>query len=82
MGSVAATDSIDGVLEAHEADIKRDYEALVPESIRHLFERVELENNLYGIIVTWVFRDGSSLPGPEIQLEVLADHYPDCIVRY
>ena len=82
MGSIAAMNSIDRVLEKHGEDIRLDYESRVPESVKHLFDRVELENNLYGIAVTWVFRDGSMLPGPEIDIDALASDYPDSEVSY
>ena len=82
MGSIAATNSIDRVLELHGGEVRLDYELLVPEFIKPLFDRVELENNLHSIAVTWVFRDGSTLPGPEIEIEVLEIYYPDCGFSY
>ena len=82
MGSIAAMNSIGRVLETRGEEIRLDYESLVPESIKPLFERVELEINLYSVAVTWVFRDGSTLPGPEIDIDALANDYPDCNVVY
>ena len=82
MGSISAMNSIDRVLKMHGEEIRLDYAALVPESIKPLFQRVELENNLYSILVTWVFLDDSTLPGPEVDIEVLASHYSDCDIAY
>lgn len=74
--------SIDRVLEKHGNEIRQGYEEQVPESLKPVFGRVELENNMYCIDVTWVFSDGSTLPGPALDIDTLADEYPDCDVGY
>ena len=82
MGSIAAMRSLDEVLEKHGDEIRNEYKVQVPQAIMPLFERVDLENELYGIRVTWVFKDGGTLEGPTIDIDVLADVYSDCDVGY
>ena len=82
MGSSAAMRSINEVIEAHGGEIREEWESQVPPALIPLFERVELSNEMYAIGVTWVFRDGSTLPGPYIDIDALADDYPDCHVGY
>ena len=82
MGSLAAMGSIDRVLEVYGEEIKAEFEDIVPESIRPFLERVDLDNNLYGISVSWVFSNGGSLPGPEIDIETLTERYQDCTIVY
>jgi hypothetical protein len=74
--------SIDRVLEKHGEEIRGEYEEQVPEIVRPVFDRVDLENNTYSIVVTWVFKDGSTLPGPALDIDNLAEEYPDCEVGY
>ena len=74
--------SIDRVLEQHGQEISQQYEEQVPDTLKPIFDRVELENNVYSIGVTWVFRGGSTLPGPAIDIDALVDEYPDCDVGY
>jgi len=74
--------SIDRVLEQHGQEISQQYEEQVPDTLKPIFDRVELENNVYSIGVTWVFSGGSTLPGPAIDIDALVDEYPDCDVGY
>ena len=82
MGSVSARHSIDEVLNKHGEEIRTEYEEQVAQVLKPIFDRVELENNMYDISVTWVFSDGSMLQGPAIDIDQLADEYPDCDVSY
>ena len=82
MGSISAMSSIDRVLEKHGEEIRKRYEEEVPAGLKDVFDRVELGNNMYNIGVTWVFKNGSTLEGPAIDIDNLADEYPDCEVGY
>ena len=48
----------------------------------HNLKAVVLSNNTYTIQVGWQFQDGSTLDGPSIDIDDLADRYPDCDVGY
>lgn len=74
--------SIDQVLEKHGQEIRQQYEEQVPDTLKPIFDRVELENNMYSIHVVWVFTDGSTLLGPAIDIDSFAGEYPDCDLRY
>jgi hypothetical protein len=74
--------SIERVIEKHGEEIRKEYEALVPPILKDVFTRVDLENKVYIIGVTWVFKDGSTLEGPSIDIDDLAQQYPDCEVGY
>ena len=82
MGSISAMNSIDRVLEKHGEEIRKGREEQVPGILKDVFTRVDLENKLYSIGVTWVFKDGSTLEGPEIDIDTLGEEYPDCEVGY
>lgn len=82
MGSLSAMNSINRVLEKHGAEIEAEYLEQVPPAFRDSIESVALENNLYSIQVSWKLADGTSLPGPEIDIDTLAGLYPDCDVGY
>ena len=82
MGSVSAMSSIGRVLEAHEDEISQQYMDMVPESLKPHITAVTLTNNVHNIEVSYVCADGSHLPGPSIDIDQLADDYPDCEVAY
>lgn len=82
MGSISAMESINRVLEKHGEEIRNRYEEHIPASLKDVFKGVELENNLYSISVTWVFKDGTTLEGPALDIDFLAAQYPDCEVGY
>lgn len=82
MGSISAMNSIDRVLEKHGKEIQQEYAALVPELVKPIFDHVDLENAVYVVKVTWVFKDGSTLEGPTIDIDDLGQEYPDCEVGY
>ena len=82
MGSISAMNSIDRVLEKHGEEIRKTYEEQVPPILKDVFSRVDLANTTYHIEVTWVFKGGATLEGPAIDIDTLADDYPDCEVGY
>lgn len=82
MGSISAMNSIDPVLEKHGDEIRKEYAALVPAIVKPMFAQVSLANDVYHITVTWEFSDGSTLEGPKIDIDDLAQEYPDCEVGY
>ena len=82
MGSISAMNSIDRVIEKHGEEIRKEYEEQVPAVLKDVFNRVDLENKGYTLDVTWVFKDGSTLEGPAIDIDTLAQDYTDCEVAY
>ena len=82
MGDLSAMSSIERVLERHEDEIMEDWASLVPKSLAGVFRKVILSNGTRCIQVEWEFRGGETLPGPCIDIDILADQYPDCDVRY
>lgn len=82
MGDVSAMSSINRVIEAHGDAIREDYAEMVPASIREQFIGVELLNNVHAIDVVWCFAGGECLTGPSLDIDFLADEYPDCNVEY
>ncbi len=82
MGDLSAMNGIDRVINAHGEELQREYAEQAPEIIRQVFCMVALENVIYGIDLYWVFQDGSSIPGPTIAIDTLADRFPDCAVGY
>lgn len=82
MGSISAMSSIERVLEQHGDEIRREWTQEVPAALIPPFRRVVLSNDIYGIQVEWEFEDGITLPGPRIDIDSLADRFPDCDVGY
>ena len=82
MGSASAMNSINRVLEAHGDEIMEEWTEQVPDSLSGVFKNVDLYNATYGIKVHWIFKCGSSLEGPFIDIDTLAEQYPDCEVGY
>ena len=79
MGDLSAMSSIARVLETHGDQIREEWAQQVPQSIRGTFTEVMLDNEVHGIRVSWKFQDGS-LGGPVIDIDELAEEYPDCEV--
>ena len=73
--------SIARVLETHGDRIREKWARQVPQSIRGTFKEVMPGNEVHGIRVSWNFQDGS-LDGPVIDIDELAEEYPDCEVGY
>lgn len=82
MGSVSAMSSIDRVLEAHGDEIRQARLDLVPNILKDRVTGISLNNSIYAIETEYVCADGSHLPGPSIDIDFLADEYPDCEVGY
>lgn len=83
MGAVSAINSIDRVLKKHGDEIAAEYS----EKAKNIpgFVKVELENCIYFIRVWYHFRVNDSdiyLVGPDIDIDDLAEMYPDCKVGY
>jgi hypothetical protein len=82
MGGIAATNSIARVIEAHGDEIQQEWAQEVPDQLKPPFRGVALSANNYSIQIEWEFDGGITLPGPVIDIEELADRYPDCNVSY
>ena len=82
MGDLCAMSSIERVLERHGDEIREEWAQEVPEALAEVFSQVILSNNIHEIQVEWEFRGGGTLPGPCIDIDILADQYPDCDVNY
>lgn len=86
MGSVSATASIERVLKAHAAEIRRELlDAYVNGASAgggSLIKDVALSNRVYEIGVTVTLANGQELLLQGISIEGLAERYPDCEVGY
>ena len=82
MGGAAAASSINRVMTAHADEIQADWMEQVPESLRGTVRGIVLTAQNYGIQVEWEFEKGQTLPGPMMDIDELADLYPDCHVSY
>ena len=82
MGGISAMSSIDRLLEKHGDELKEELMQQVPESIREHVKAVTLVNEIYHIESGWVMADGGVLPGPQTDIDELADRFPDCEVAY
>ena len=82
MGSISAMSSIDRVLEAHGDEIRQERLNLVPDILKDRVTSISLTNSVYAIETEYVCADGSRLPGPSIDIDFLADQYPNCQVGY
>ena len=82
MGDLSAMSSIERVLERHGDEIREEWAQEVPEALAEVFSHVILSNNIHKIQVEWKFKGGGTLPGPSIDIDLLADQYPDCEVGY
>ena len=82
MGALSAMSGIHRVLKAHGEEIITEFNDLAPAGISDHLDTAILESTTYGIEIYWRFKDGSTLPGPSIDIETLADRYPDCDMGY
>ena len=82
MGSISATNSVERVLEMYGDEIRQDYLREIPDDMRDTITGVALSNNTYSIEVEWELRGGRTLPGPSIDIDTLAERYPDADVGY
>ena len=74
--------SIQRVLERHGDEIREEWAQEVPESLAGFFRKVILSNEIRKIQVQWEFRGGGTLPGPCMDIDILAERFPDCEVSY
>lgn len=81
MGSISAMSSIQRVIDQHGDEIRQEMTQDVPSSILPHFRGVELVNNNYSIETLWLF-DDAYLAGPSLDIDELADRFPDCDVAY
>lgn len=79
MGSVSAMESVDRVLKKYSTQIKRE---LRREYKSKLIRSFTLENGIYEIKVEAELKDGSSLEMKPIDIDTLAERYPECEVGY
>ena len=81
MGGASAMSSLDRVIEAHGDEIRQNHLDGMPEEVRTLVKEVTLENGMYHIQVGYVFESGT-MDGPWMDIDMLAEEYPDCDVGY
>lgn len=79
MGSVSAMNSIDRVLKKHGRQLQRSLRKEYPTK---LITRFELENQIYSIGITAYLSDGTALELKPLDIDELAQKYPDCKVGY
>ena len=82
MGALSAISSINRVIEKHGHELQAEYASQARHNVKSQLKAVELANNTYAIDVTWLFNDGTRLDGPSIDIDNLADRFPDCDVAY
>lgn len=79
MGDMSAMSSIDRVLAAHSDEIIADLREENPSSLIRSFN---LSNAVYRIEITATLVDDSFLTLASIDIDSLAERYPDCEVGY
>ena len=82
MGSLSAMASLDRVIEKHGPELQKELLEQAPEKTKALIRNVELSNEVYRIRTAWTFQNGDMLPGPELDIDMLAERFPDCEVGY
>jgi hypothetical protein len=82
MGSGSAMSSINRVIEKHGDEIRRGLIAELAEQTNGLVTNVHLENNLYEITVTALLSNGTTIELRPMDIDTLAEDYPDCEVGY
>ena len=82
MGDLSTMRSIERVIEQHGDEIREEWTREVPEALAGIFSQVILSNDVDAIQVEWEFRGGGTLPGPCMDIDILAERFPDCEVGY
>ena len=82
MGDLSAMSSIERVLERHGDEIREEWTREVPEALAGIFSQVILSNDIDAIQVEWEFRGGATLAGPCMDIDILAERFPDCDIGY
>ncbi len=73
---------IAGLIEKHGDEIRQDLTAELAQQTDGLVTDVQLENNIYEITVTAVLSNGKALELRPLDIDTLAEDYPDCEVGY
>ena len=79
---LSAMNSIQRVLESHGDEIREEWAQEVPEFLAGFFRKVILSNEIRKIQVHWEFRGGGILPGPCMDIDDLAERFPDCDIDH
>ena len=74
--------SIQRVLERHGDEIREKWAQEVPEFLAGFFRKVILSNEIRKIQVHWEFRGGGIFPGPCMDIDDLAERFPDCDIDH
>ena len=79
MGSITAQRSIARVLAEHGPELQKE---LMENVKSDLVKTVQLYVDVYEIQVIWILKDETELPGKGIDIDALAERFPDCEVAY
>ena len=79
MGSMSAMESLTRVLENHQPELEQQLQERYPSK---LIRRFLFENNIYSISVQAELTDGTILDLEPLDIDDLADRFPDCNVGY
>ena len=86
MGSMAAMSSIERVLALHGAELLAEHRLDVPPGTPLTYLETTLGNNVHTVTVEHTFRTPAGrlviLCGEPIDIDTLAERYPDCHVSY
>jgi len=79
MGSTAAMESLNRVLEKHGEELEKELREQYPSP---LIRRFSLENCIYHIAVEAELVDGTTLSVEAYDIDELAERFPDCEIGY
>ena len=82
MGGISAMESIDRVIEKHGDEIREAFLSGLPKEAKEIITGMTLSNEVYHIETAWVTRNGGTLPGPSLDIDMLAGQYDDCDIGY
>ena len=82
MGGIGAMESINRVIEKHGDEIREAFLSELPEEAKELITDMALSNEVYHIETAWVTKNGGTLPGPSLDIDMLAEQYDDCDIGY
>lgn len=80
MGSVSAMSSIARILDVHGDELLQEIRDELPETIREVAD-VSIENNTYEV-TRWFSMHGKDVQLASIDIDALAERFPDCEVGY
>ncbi len=78
MGSMSAMSSIDRVLERHGDQIREELLQDLSQQTKGLVVDIQLGNNVHEITVSAILSNGTSLELSSMNIDFLAEEYPDC----